>query len=200
MKTPDFIKMLQEGDPKGECHVRLPGGIPEHVEIKEGYYDGPYTYIDSDGNFVMTEKGLKLDVYCTELEDFVWEEDNDDKKIIIDLPKGQKEKVEARIEKMRKKRNDCLKELLYEHTFHVLDMMRQGWKVVQPKSKPIGHYNVMWYVKDLSKFVEKGDPYYIRNKNQDNLCQGDCGAILESGLFEHIEKEGLIEWRLIWNT
>lgn len=165
--------MLQEGDPKDECHVRLPGGIPEHAEMKEGYYDGPYTYIDDEGNFVLTDKGLKLDVYCTELDDFVWDEDNDDKKIIIDLHNEKRKKeIEARIEKIRKERDDCLKGLLHEHTFRVLDMMRQGWKVVQSKSKPIGHYNVMWYVKDTSKFIEKGD----------------------------VEKNRLIEWRLIWNT
>ena len=50
MKTSEFIKMLQEADPSGEAHVRMYGGVPKFAELKPGYWDGPYSYIDEEGN------------------------------------------------------------------------------------------------------------------------------------------------------
>lgn len=50
MTTSEFIKMLQDADPSGEAHIRMSGGVPKYAELKEGYWDGPYSYIDSDGN------------------------------------------------------------------------------------------------------------------------------------------------------
>ena len=75
MKTKDFIKMLQEADPDGDCHVRLRGsGVPYHCNCNQGYYDGDYDYIDDDGNFVISREDWKLDVYTKDLGDFLWEE------------------------------------------------------------------------------------------------------------------------------
>ena len=76
MKTKDFIKMLQEADPSGECHLRMPGGVPEYAIIKEGYWDGPYSYIDHQGNWVYSSEDNKVDIYCTEIEDFVSDQIN----------------------------------------------------------------------------------------------------------------------------
>ena len=48
MTTSQFIKMLQEADPSGEAHIRMDGGIPLFAELKPGYWDGPYEYIDEE--------------------------------------------------------------------------------------------------------------------------------------------------------
>ena len=77
MKSKDFIKMLQEEDPSGECYVRLNGGFPYYVEAKEGYWDGAYQYLDEDGNFCTSTQDWKIDVYSMNIEDFV--ENNFDK-------------------------------------------------------------------------------------------------------------------------
>lgn len=71
MKTKDFIKMLQEADPTGEAHLRMSGGFPYAVEHLPGYYDGSYTYLDENGNYVVSRAGTKVDVYQMGIEEFV---------------------------------------------------------------------------------------------------------------------------------
>ncbi len=70
MTTSEFIKLLQEADPSGKAHIRMPDGIPICVMLKEGYYDGAYAYYEN-GNYIMSTKGMKVDVYCRSLEDFI---------------------------------------------------------------------------------------------------------------------------------
>lgn len=62
MTTGQLIKLLQEADPSGEAHMRMEGGIPWFVECKPGYYDGAYSYIDENKNFVYSTEGWKVDV------------------------------------------------------------------------------------------------------------------------------------------
>jgi hypothetical protein len=71
MKTSEFIKMLQEADPTGEAHIRMEGGVPYSAILKEGYYDGPYSYIDEDFNYVYSASGSKLDLYCLDVWGYV---------------------------------------------------------------------------------------------------------------------------------
>jgi hypothetical protein len=71
MKTKDFIKMLQEEDPSGECHIRMDGGFPYYVEQKAGYWDGAYSYIDDDGNYVLSTMDNKVDIFTMNIERFV---------------------------------------------------------------------------------------------------------------------------------
>lgn len=79
MTTKQFIEMLQKEDPKGEGHLRMPGGVPRFVESKAGYWDGPYQYIDEDGKFVTSIAGYKIDVHCVDIEDFASDlADNDE--------------------------------------------------------------------------------------------------------------------------
>lgn len=73
MTTGEFIKLLQEEDPLGTAHLRMSGGIPMYVMKKPGYYDGPYSYIDENGNYISTSQGSKVDVYYVDLETFVYE-------------------------------------------------------------------------------------------------------------------------------
>jgi hypothetical protein len=71
MTTSEFIKMLQEADPSGQAHIRMEGGIPIFAELKEGYWDGPYSYIDADGNYVYSSAGMKVDIHCRDIDGFV---------------------------------------------------------------------------------------------------------------------------------
>ena len=71
MTTKEFIKILEEADPTGNAHIRMEGGIPLFAELKPGYWDGPYKYIDENGNFVLSSKGDKVDIYCLDIFDFV---------------------------------------------------------------------------------------------------------------------------------
>lgn len=70
MTTEDFIAMLQKADPSGKAHIRW-DGVPISAELKAGYYDGPFNYIDSDGNFVTSIKGDKVDIYSVDLYGFI---------------------------------------------------------------------------------------------------------------------------------
>ena len=62
--------MLQEADPSGEAHIRMSGGVPFYAELKEGYWDGPYSYIDEEGNYIYTTQGVKVDLYQKNIQDF----------------------------------------------------------------------------------------------------------------------------------
>ncbi len=44
MKTKDFIKMLQEEDPSGECYIRLNGDPIWFAEQKEGRSQSRYSH------------------------------------------------------------------------------------------------------------------------------------------------------------
>jgi hypothetical protein len=80
MKTKEFIKMLQDADPSGEAHIRMEGGIPISAQIKEGYWDGPFSYLDENENYVYSIEGYKVDIYCRDIWDHVdWMVDYDTK-------------------------------------------------------------------------------------------------------------------------
>lgn len=63
--------MLQEADPTGEGFIRLGDGIPIFAEPKEGYWDGPFAYIDENGNYIQSTKGYKIDIYAWSISEFV---------------------------------------------------------------------------------------------------------------------------------
>lgn len=71
MTTKEFIEMLQKEDPEGTSHIRMHGGIPTFAEMKAGYWDGPYSYINEKGQWVYTIENGKIDIYCIEPEDMV---------------------------------------------------------------------------------------------------------------------------------
>lgn len=73
MTTKEFIKMLQEADPEGNAHIRGFGGVPYYAELKPGYYDGSYSYINEEGKYVSTTQGIKVDIYFKEWDDYVWD-------------------------------------------------------------------------------------------------------------------------------
>ena len=84
MKTKDFIKLLQEEDPKGESHIRINGNPIWFLDGKPGYWDGPYSYIEKgeDGKYtwIQSTEGFKIDVTTIDMYTFAelyrgdWEE------------------------------------------------------------------------------------------------------------------------------
>ena len=71
MKTKDFIKMLQDVDPTGEHHIRLDGGFPSFAELVKGYHDGGYSYIDDDGDFIVSNEDFKVDIHSMNIDEFI---------------------------------------------------------------------------------------------------------------------------------
>jgi hypothetical protein len=63
--------MLQKADPSGTAHIRMEGGIPLCAELKPGYWDGSYSYIDDDGNYVTSTRNDKIDIHCLSIHDFI---------------------------------------------------------------------------------------------------------------------------------
>ena len=83
MKTKELIELLQKEDPTGECHVRIKGEPIWFMEKKEGYWDGPYNYLEKEDKkyiWVQSTKGNKIDIHTMDLYDFCeryngdWEE------------------------------------------------------------------------------------------------------------------------------
>ena len=71
MTTAELIKLLQEEDPGGNAHVRVSGGVITGAQLKEGYWDGAYSYIQ-DGKYITSRDGMKVDLWTESFEDFIW--------------------------------------------------------------------------------------------------------------------------------
>ena len=191
MKSSELIKLIQKEDPTGELHVRLPGGIPFGVEAKPGYYDGAYSYIYEDGNYVISKEDAKLDIHCTDLEDFVWDTDDPLSKIKFKgIKKEDRTQYLERAAKYHRESQACNRSIQDKCIREVLEKIKSGWIIVQPDHEPIGRYNVMWFIKDPSHFREKHDKKgwvgcRYEDDNQKIMTQGECGAVLKSGFFKH---------------
>jgi hypothetical protein len=86
MKTKDFIKMLQDADPSGEAHIRIPeiSGAVWFPQRIEGFYNGPYFYVeklDPDGEdsfnnlkIIASTNGNKVDINLYDYETLVWDQ------------------------------------------------------------------------------------------------------------------------------
>lgn len=214
MKTKDFIKMLQDADPSGESHVRMYGGVPCWAEHKEGYWDGPYHYIDDEGNWVYSTKGSKVDICCRDIDDFVsemidtyntplWEDVK--KKFKFELgysDSGQRSERENSILKQAKEAYDSSvdmhKRFREEGEERALKRVEEGWTWFQNKLvddetlKPNMHYYYTWKV--YSKPALLG---LLKKEEGSNLY--NVQAVMKSGLFERLDNNkipGYYEWVL----
>jgi hypothetical protein len=206
MTTAEFIKMLQEADPSGESHIRMDGGIPRFAELKPGYWDGPYSYIDGNGKWNYSTKGSKVDIYCIEIDDFVydmfstykipeWEEVSS--KFIFDLNysvESQRKEREKGILKIAKQAYDHEVELQRRFKSdgekRALENSEKGWtwfqnKLVDDESlKPNIHTYYTWKVLD-----ENGKD---QGSNLNNV-----EAVYRSGLFQRVDNnkiKGYYQW------
>jgi len=206
MTTAEFIKMLQEADPSGTAHIRMEGGVPRFAELKPGYWDGPYSYFDDEGNWVYSTEGSKVDIHCEEIEDYVsemintyhtpsWEEI--EKRFIFKLgysiESQRKEKEDRILNRARESYNDAIEmhaRFRKEGESRALSNSEKGWTWFQNKLvddisiKPNVHHYYTWIVLD-----ENGKD---QGSNLHNV-----ESVYKSGLFERQDngiKEGYYQW------
>jgi len=202
MTTSEFIKLLQQADPKGNAHVRMHGGVPIDVARLPGYYDGSYSYIDEEGNYVTSRKGEKVDVYTRDIEDFVeyhfdlhdpnnWEDIKSKFKF-----EGLREDSEESYLKSAKKYWDeeyeYEKESFDESLERALEKVKKGWTWFQNKEvnnkdlSPNLHHYYTWKIYDENG-KEQGSNVY------------NTEGVYKSNLFERLdneEKPGYYQWVL----
>jgi hypothetical protein len=206
MKTSEFIKMLQEADPSGEAHIRMEGGVPFAAELKPGYWDGPYSYIDDDGSWNYSTEANKVDIHCTDIDDFVydqvntyriptWEEIAAKFKFSLGYSiESQRKERENPILKSAKKSYDSAVEMNRrfetEGEARALENAQKGWtwfqnKLVDDESlRPNMHHYYTWKVYDESGKDQGSNLYNVQ-------------SVYKSGLFERHDngvKEGYYQW------
>jgi hypothetical protein len=206
MTTAEFIKMLQEEDPEGTAHIRMGGGVPYGAESKAGYWDGPYSYIDKDGNWVYSSEGTKVDIYCREIDDFVHDMmDTYEKPPWEEIESRFKFKLTYANEAQRKERENGILRIAresYDSTIDMyerfknegesraLDRFRKGWKWFQnkevdnPDIEPNLHHYYTWIVLDENGKDQGSNPHNVE-------------AVYKSGMFERLDngkRPGYYEW------
>ena len=195
MTTSEFIEILKKADPSGNAHIRMSGGIPIDVELKPGYWDGPYSYFDEEGNWIETSEGQKVDIITIDREDFVCEMLGRYKNLSWEEVKGRF-KFRLGYSSANQREEDFLrgvKETYDEMTeFYRIDKEKdikiaieraeRGWRWFQNKKAYEGdqpaniHTIYTWIITD-----EQGK---LRDSNVANV-----EAVLRSGLFEKIESQ-----------
>ena len=203
MTTKEFIKMLQEADPSGECHLRMTGGIPIYAERKEGYWDGPYSYINGEGQYVYTTQGSKVDIHTYDIDDFVesnysmgktWEDI--EKLFVFDLTYSNKESRDERANRILAQAKESFMEIdkihrdLYNKALEeMIQNSDSGWTWFQDKKvdlneRPNLHIYYTWKIYDKW------------GKSQGSNLH-NTESILKSGLWEKHDngvKEGYYQW------
>jgi hypothetical protein len=186
MKIKDFIKMLQEADPTGEAHIRLAGGVPVGAQLKPGYYDGYFEYLDDDNNLVLSTKYNKVDISCVESFDIIEQ--------TINTCNTYKDSIDDMWMKVKAKFK-C--ELHYTDSFdnYMLTVKKEfdEWVIYQMKSDQEYLNTVIENYRNGSRYYRKKD---FKNFYDGWIFKGDISLIanyattnpiLNSGRFE--EKE-----------
>lgn len=206
MKTSEFIKLLQKADPSGEAHIRMEGGVPISVELKAGYWDGPYSYIDEDGNWVYTTEGTKVDIYCTDLYDFAYDEVSTYRipdweevaskikfKLTYSIEEQRKERENSILRAAKEGYDDAVnlhQRFREEGEKRALENEEKGWKWFQNKLvddqsiKPNMHHYYTWKV-------------YDENGKEQGSSLHNVESVYKSGLFVRIDNgvmEGYYQW------
>jgi len=203
MTTKEFIKMLQEADPEGNGHIRMEGGVPRFAEPKEGYWDGPYKYINENGEYVYSTKGYKIDIYCEDVHDFVsnlysrdqkWEDVEKLFKFELSYAnESQRKEREDRILKQAKEAFDSSKEIddrLFEDGKQKMIVNSdKGWTWFQNKKVDTEKGMHVYYTWEI--FDENGKP------QGSNIYMTE--SVQLSGLWEKLDnnvKPGFYQWVL----
>ncbi len=206
MKTSEFIKMLQEADPSGEAHIRMSGGVPKFAELKAGYWDGPYSYIDEEGKWNYSTEGNKVDIHCTDIYDFAydmvrtyniptWEEVESRFKFSLGyaIEEQRKERENVILDEAREAYNDSVELhtiFQIEGEERAIENSEKGWTWFQnklvddPTLKPNMHHYYTWKV-------------YDKNGKKQNSHLHNVEAVYKSGLFERHDNgviEGYYQW------
>lgn len=201
--TKEFIEMLKKADPKGDGFIRLVGGIPIAAEAKEGYWDGPFTYIDDNNNFVTSINGYKVDIHQLDLDDWVsnqvnihdpnnWENIKSKIKFEFDgYSRSQKDREDS-ILSSAKESWETMAKIKRSHFNKSLEEMRlnakKGWtwfqnKLVDTEGKL--HHYYTWKIFDENKISQGGS----------NVHMTEC--VQKSGEWEKLDNgvlEGYYQW------
>jgi len=203
MTTKEFIKMLQEADPEGNGHIRMEGGVPIHAIGKEGYWDGPYSYINENGEYVYSTRGYKIDIYWEDVYDFASNQYSRDKKW-EDVEKLFKFELTYANESQRKEREDTIlkqaKEA-FDSSKEIDDRLFE-----QGKQKMIENSNKGWtWFQNKMVDSERGMHVYYTWEifDENGKSQGSNLHMTESvqlsGLWEKLDnnvKPGFYQWIL----
>jgi hypothetical protein len=204
MTTKELIKMLQDADPTGEAHVRMSGGIPYLAEAKPGYWDGPYSYLDEDGNWVESSKGTKIDIWTMDIWDFVERQldINEDaefesikEKIKFDLSGTKENNQKYRIDPLLKKAKEAFDEInriqnrIYQRALDdMIENAKKGWTWFQDKKidsdDPNMHFYYTWKI-------------YDENGEVQGSCINNTESVQKSGLWERVDNgvnPGYYQW------
>ena len=210
MKTKELIRILQEADPSGESHVRMDGGIPFGVNKLDGYWDGYYTYLDENDNFVSSIEGSKVDILCMDIDDYVsnmierddgitWEEVKS--KFVFKFgdysdENQRNEKADNILAKAKERYieyNKVCERLFNAELKDALKHEKEGWSWFQnkkvnsvPENEVNMHYYYTWKI-------------YKKNKKKESSNAWNTQPILKSGLFERLDngkKRGYYQWVL----
>jgi hypothetical protein len=209
MKTKRLIELLQKEDPTGESEVLVGNDDIHFLEWKPGYYDGCYTILNRDPSkepyydivgAQYRSDGSKLCIRTMNWEDVI--SNNVDTPVeVVDTfcQKRMQNQVDDWRKEVRRIKDELDKEFFDKHFPDMEHKIKEGWKIIQPSTYKIGHYNVMWIVKNVDDFKEIKDSNncYISNDNQIHFNQGQCGIVIKSGKFKPIHKQQFIEWELI---
>ena len=189
--------MLQEADPSGEAHIRMEGGIPLFAELKPGYWDGPYAYIDEDDNYVTSTEGDKIDIHCLDIEGFIerndhllWEELKE--KFIFKFTYVNKKEREDGVLKIAKEAYDehiKIEQECYQRSLEsMIKNAEKGWTWFQNKeidsNENSMHVYYTWKIFDETG-KEMGSNVHMTE------------VVFKSGLWEKLDNgkiEGYYEW------
>jgi hypothetical protein len=201
MTTKELIEILQKEDPSGEGHVRIGDGIIRGAESKEGYWDGPYSYLEKDKNgdmvWVESTHNYKVDIHTMDMFDFVeryngdWKEVKNHIKVEFDYLDGG-ERKERFLKSVKEQCDECKEMIDSLYQKELIDMTenaKKGWKWFQNKDvdkgeKPNLHKYYTWKIYD-EKGIERMSTIYNTN------------PILISGNWEKVDnnkKRGYYEW------
>jgi hypothetical protein len=197
MKSSKLIELLQKEDPTGDGEVCISGSEGNadifNLEWKAGYWDGAYQVLKRNWaseyyNVIGAEyrsDGDKLCIRPMTIEDALLNDPELPIEVFDDFcQKKMADEVASWREVMRK-----IKDEINDHMFFkVMEKLKEGHRIFQNKEDPIGKYFVMyWDIKDKSGILNDKTKWC-------RLVSGECGIVLKSGFFKHVEREKNIEW------
>lgn len=207
MTTAEFIKQLQEADPDGTAHIRMSGGIPRFAELKEGYWDGPYSYINENGEYVYSINGLKIDIHCIDIMDFVEENYSHGETSWEDIEKLFKFELDGycnvsqRDERKDRILNQAKKD--FDELFEIHDKMYKKQLGEAIEKAEAGH---RWFQNKEVDTVTEGHNLHVyftwrflspEGQEDSHSTPWRVKPVLKSGLWERLDnniKEGYYEW------
>ena len=186
MTTTKLIELLKEADPDGTAHVRIPGGTIFNVELKEGYWDGPYSYVE-DGKFIISTKEFKVDIIPHDYDDWIYDHEGkfDDIKIEFTYLDGGKREQEYRdkFREISEEYGRVMKQLNQESLETLLALLKKGAKIYQKKGSKIGNYSDIYVHSGILKPDE-------------HLTIGQFKVLTKSGYFKPVDKRNVIHWEI----